>query len=160
MKTKRITKRMVLFFLLIAVLMLVLLMRPDKTHYGISEGLYYMETEGEQTLTYIHFAMEDQTTHFVLGAENISFSYYGEVFLDGRVNAVAQNGDVWVFDIVDNNRKNSVKRSLLVSRQCFQTVRFSHGWIQGDHRYCGHFFLRPLAAYAESWYSKDTPEDR
>ena len=60
-------------------------------------------TDEEKPMTYIYFDMGNQPTRFTLGVANISFSYYGEVVLDGRVNAVAENGGTWVFEIIDND---------------------------------------------------------
>ena len=100
------------FAFMFAVLVYVFLPNLNRTHYGISEGFYYMETEEVQPRTYIHYTMKGKGVEFVLGAENVSFSHYGEVVLDGRVNAKAKNGGTYVFEVLDNETiKYSQKKS-------------------------------------------------
>ena len=96
-------KRCFLFIMIMIALALAFLPHLSKTHYGISEGFYYMETEEVQPRPYIHFTMNERGVEFVLGAENVSFSHYGEVLLDGRINATAKNGGTYIFEIVDND---------------------------------------------------------
>lgn len=89
--------------LLILAVILIISKVGNHTHYGISEGFYRMETESSKPAAYIHFNLTDSNNAFVLGAENISFSFSGGVELDGDVNLVAKTGEKWVLEVVDND---------------------------------------------------------
>lgn len=96
-------KKRILFLFVAILLVCVLPPYFSTTHYGISDGFYRMETEEDGLAPYVHFDMEDGKTSFVLGVENISYSCYGSVELDGRVNLLGYTGEKWVFEVVDNN---------------------------------------------------------
>ena len=102
-RVKQMKKKIFLFLLVMITLAFTFLPRLNKTHYGISEGIYYMDTAEEQPRPYICFTMNENGVKFVLGAENVSFSHHGEVVLDGKVNAAAKNGGTYVFEILDND---------------------------------------------------------
>jgi len=86
--------------LLILAVILIISKVGNHTYYGISEGFYRLETESSKPAAYIHF---DSNNAFVLGVENISFSFSGRVELDGDVNLVAKTGEKWVLEVVDND---------------------------------------------------------
>lgn len=90
----------------------LLVMTRSKTVYGISEGTYELTEEIAECVPVIHFAMSDSEIRFTMAADRrISLAYHGRVELDGRVNAIADNGkDRWIFEVVDNDRIAFIQR--------------------------------------------------
>lgn len=133
-KTKQMNKKKRALLILLPLMALLFLLLPDgETVYGISEGTYEMVTEeGAQLTPILHFDMNDKGVRFVLSADRrISLAYSGNVTCNGRISAIASNGeDKWIFETIDNDTlvfvqrgSSDVYRNVIPDGAVFQYVR-------------------------------------
>lgn len=98
-------KKTAIALVLIAVIAFVLFLHNgNKVIYGISEGLYEMQTDAE-AVPIIYFDMSEEPTRFVMtGDRRMSFAYRGTVQLkNGYAYLHIENGgQTWVFEVLDN----------------------------------------------------------
>lgn len=100
---KKKTALLLLTVLLIAAA--VFFRNRNQVVYGISQGIYVMQTE-QENVPEICFDLTEQPSHFVaVGDRRMSFAYRGTVEVKKGYAwlHVENSGQTWVFEVIDND---------------------------------------------------------